>query len=93
MMLFDDDEIDSLNSHIFRHIFCTYLAAINLHSSKAQKLMGHSSARTTMDVYTHLPIISRYENSLIYKFYKELLVSQKSVKRKIVKIKRLLIEQ
>ena len=69
------EPITDLRSHILRHTFATYLAAANVHPSITQKLMGHSSAKTTLDIYTHLSLYNRYVYSPIFKYYKEFLPS------------------
>lgn len=65
--------IQGLRSHMLRHTFCTYLAAAGIHAATAQKLMGHSTAQITLDIYTHLPLVNRYSSSPIFDFYKEFL--------------------
>lgn len=65
--------IQGLRSHMLRHTFCTYLAAAGIHAATAQKLMGHSTAQITLDIYTHLPLVNRYSSSPIFNFYKEFL--------------------
>lgn len=78
----DPHPINGLTSHILRHTFATYLAAVGMHPKEAQSLLGHSSIAMTMDVYTHLGYASRYADSKIFNYYKSF-VSQKSVKRKV----------
>lgn len=68
--------IQGLRSHMLRHTFCTYLAAVGVHAATAQKLMGHSTAQITLDIYTHLPLVNRYSNSPIFDFYKEFLLKK-----------------
>ncbi|MEG0356415.1 MAG: site-specific integrase, partial [Christensenellaceae bacterium] len=74
------EPITDLTSHILRHTFATYLAVVGVNPQTVQRLLGHGSIQMTMDVYTHLPLYHRYEKSPIFHFYKEYLVSQKSVK-------------
>ena len=51
---------DALNPHIhftaytFRHTFCTFLYYSGLGIKEAQEIMGHSSSKMTLDIYTHL---------------------------------------
>lgn len=40
--------------HQFRHTFCTNLAEAGVHPKVMQKLMGHSTERVTMQVYSHV---------------------------------------
>ena len=86
------EPIADLHSHILRHTFATYLAAANVHPSVTQKLMGHSSAKITLDIYTHLPLNNRYIYSPIFKYYKEFLQSQNGIriKGKILRAPKLL---
>ncbi|MHC4275995.1 MAG: tyrosine-type recombinase/integrase [Planctomycetota bacterium] len=43
---------DGLNIHSLRHTFATLLASTNTHPVHMQRLLGHSSAVTSLDVYT-----------------------------------------
>lgn len=88
------DQTD-LTPHILRHTFATYLAAVNINPSIAQKLMGHSDPEMTMRVYTHIPVVNRYASSSIYKDFlelKRLIEGKKEAVRKI-KIRRFKIEK
>lgn len=49
-----DFGLDDFTLHQFRHTFCTNLAEANIHPKIMQKLMGHSSERITMQVYSHV---------------------------------------
>jgi integrase len=40
--------------HSLRHTFATTLAAKGVHSSTAQKMLGHSDIRMTLAIYTHV---------------------------------------
>ncbi|MDY3751532.1 site-specific integrase, partial [Christensenella minuta] len=76
----DTGSITDLTSHILRHTFATYLAVIGVNPQTVQRLLGHSSIQMTMDVYTHLPLYHRYNDSPIVHYYRDFLISQKSVK-------------
>ena len=39
--------------HSLRHTFATTLAEKGIHPSTAQKMLGHSDIRMTLDIYTH----------------------------------------
>ena len=76
----EPEPITDLTSHILRHTFATYLAVIGINPQIVQRLMGHASIQMTMDVYTHLPLYHRYNDSPIVHFYRELLENSKKVK-------------
>lgn len=40
--------------HCFRHTYATLLYSADIGVKEAQTLLGHSSAKVTMDIYTHL---------------------------------------
>lgn len=42
-----------LTPHILRHTFCTNLVAKNINIKSLQYLMGHSSVKLTLDLYSH----------------------------------------
>lgn len=44
---------ENFSPHSLRHTFASFLADKNVHPKKAQKLLGHSTIKTTMDIYTH----------------------------------------
>lgn len=46
--------ISGLTAHIFRHNYCTTLYHADIKIKEAAYLMGHSSTKVTMEVYTHL---------------------------------------
>lgn len=46
-----DDKIRHATCHTFRHTFCTRLAESNINPKALQKIMGHSSYKTTFDIY------------------------------------------
>lgn len=41
-------------AHTLRHTFCTMLYEANVPLKDAQQIMGHKSAKVTLDIYTHL---------------------------------------
>lgn len=41
-------------AYTFRHTFCTFLYYSGLGIKEAQEIMGHSSSKMTLDIYTHL---------------------------------------
>ena len=43
-----------LNCHQLRHTFCTMLYNAHVGIKEAQNLMGHSSSKMVLDIYTHL---------------------------------------
>lgn len=43
-----------LSAHVLRHTFCTNLAAKNINIKSLQYLMGHSSVKLTLDLYSHM---------------------------------------
>ena len=53
--------LDGWSLHELRHSFLTRAAASGVHPAVMQKLAGHSSARTTMDIYTHVNMDSKRE--------------------------------
>ena len=46
--------MDGWTPHEFRHTFCSNLAEADVHPRVMQQLMGHSSERTCLQVYTHV---------------------------------------
>jgi integrase len=46
--------IEGVSMHGFRKTFCTLLARQKVHPKVAQRLMGHSDVKLTMDVYTEV---------------------------------------
>ena len=46
--------ITPFTPHELRHTFCTILFESGVDVLTAQKLMGHSDPKITMDIYTHL---------------------------------------
>lgn len=45
--------------HELRHSFLSLAAASGVHPAIMQQLAGHSSAKTTMDIYTHVTMDSK----------------------------------
>ena len=56
--LLEKAQITPINFHTLRHIFATRLLEENVDIKTISELLGHSSAKTTLDLYSH----SRYEN-------------------------------
>lgn len=46
-------QLPKITIHVFRHTFATNMAHLGITPSSLQYLMGHSTMRTTFDVYTH----------------------------------------
>lgn len=46
--------VTDLTTHIFRHNYCTMLYYAGVDVKEAQRLMGHSSIKITLEIYTHL---------------------------------------
>ncbi len=46
--------IHGLTAHVFRHNYATMLYYAGVDAIEAQKLLGHSDIRLTMNIYTHL---------------------------------------
>lgn len=44
----------NLSCHILRHTFCTRLCEANINPKVIQQVMGHSSIKITMDIYTNI---------------------------------------
>jgi site-specific recombinase XerD len=45
---------DDVSPHVFRHTYATMLFYAGVDMKAAQYLLGHSSATTTLEIYTHL---------------------------------------
>lgn len=52
---------DDLTSHIFRHDYATALYYAGIGVKEAQYLLGHSSVRITLEIYTHLDSLANHE--------------------------------
>ena len=50
---------DGWTLHELRHSFLSLAAASGVHPAVMQQLAGHSSAQTTMDIYTHVNMDSK----------------------------------
>ena len=46
--------VEQITPHMFRHTYATLLYTSGVDSLSAQKLLGHASIATTLDIYTHL---------------------------------------
>jgi integrase len=46
--------IQGLSAHVFRHNYATMLYYNDIDVKDAQRLLGHSSIKLTLDIYTHL---------------------------------------
>lgn len=49
----------NLTPHIFRHNYATMLYYSGVNLKEAQRLLGHSSIKITLEIYTHLAEISQ----------------------------------
>jgi len=49
----EPDFMPHITPHIFRHTFCSRLFEAGVNVKVIQEIMGHSSAVTTLDIYTH----------------------------------------
>ncbi len=47
------DEYSPITAHILRHTFCTDLMKAHVDEKTITSIVGHSSIKTTMDIYTH----------------------------------------
>lgn len=50
----DLEVIHGLSAHVFRHNYATMLYYNDIDVKDAQRLLGHSSIKLTLDIYTHL---------------------------------------
>lgn len=50
----DKHEHIHFTAYTFRHTFCTFLYYSGIGIKEAQEIMGHHSAKMTLDIYTHL---------------------------------------
>lgn len=46
-----DDKLPKISCHTMRHTFCTRMAELGINQKSLQYIMGHSSYKTTSDVY------------------------------------------
>lgn len=51
--LHPDKPLPTITPHVLRHTFCTDMHFLGLDPKSLQYFMGHSEARTTMNIYTH----------------------------------------
>lgn len=51
--LHPDKPLPHITPHVFRHTFCTNMAAAGMDVKNLQYLMGHSDVGVTLNVYTH----------------------------------------
>ena len=49
-----DSTLPPISPHVYRHTFCTELAAAGIEAKSLQYLMGHATISTTLDTYTHI---------------------------------------
>jgi len=47
------DEYSPVTAHILRHTFCTDLVKAHVDEKSITSIVGHSSNKTTMDIYTY----------------------------------------
>lgn len=52
--LHPDKPLPHITPHVFRHTFCTNMAAAGMDVKVLQYLMGHSEINVTMNIYTHI---------------------------------------
>ena len=51
--LHPDRPLPNITPHVFRHTFCTNMAAAGMDAKTLQYLMGHADIGVTLNVYTH----------------------------------------
>ena len=51
--LHPDKPLPKITPHVFRHTFCTNMAAAGMDAKTLQYLMGHADIGVTLNVYTH----------------------------------------
>lgn len=51
--LYPDTPLPHITPHVLRHTYCTNMHFMGLDPKSLQYFMGHSEARTTMNIYTH----------------------------------------
>src|SRR5690606_15960573 len=54
--------------HMFRHTFASKCFAMGVEEKQVQKWLGHSSIKTTQDIYTHLGLGDKTEEKAINLF-------------------------
>ena len=55
-------KINRCTPHVLRHTFCTKCVSSDMDVKSAQYLMGHSDARTTLNIYTDNVMDKVYES-------------------------------
>ena len=58
------DEYSPITAHILRHTFCTDLVKAHVDEKTITSIVGHSSYKTTMDIYTHYDFMKISEDFL-----------------------------
>lgn len=53
-LIWDDNKLPGLTSHIFRHNFATILYYSSVDIKEAVRLMGHSDEKMILEIYAHL---------------------------------------
>ena len=48
----------NVTAHVLRHTFCSNMVREGMNIKTLQYLMGHSSAMTTLDIYSHVDYAS-----------------------------------
>lgn len=62
--------MEPMTPHALRHGFSSILSELGVHPSVQQALLGHASAKTSLDVYTHVTVdqqraaIERYQEAI-----------------------------
>ena len=54
VVMHPDSTLPPISPHVYRHTFCTELAAAGIEAKSLQYLMGHATISTTLDTYTHI---------------------------------------
>ena len=57
--------VDGLSAHTFRHNYATMLYYNGIKPKEAQRLLGHSSIKITLELYTHLSDLERDDASIL----------------------------
>jgi len=60
-----DIKLPDISAHVFRHTYCTRIIELGVDLKAVQEIMGHSTAKITLEVYTHLN--KERTNSEIYR--------------------------
>lgn len=59
------DEYSPISAHILRHTFCTDLVKAHVDEKTITSIVGHSSFKTTMDIYTYYDFSKISEDFLV----------------------------